>query len=66
AFGKRLDAVLLDKMTEQQLGQLYELRKETKGLQTPQELEELAKEEAELLKSVAATLPASALSSAAS
>ncbi|KAF9108662.1 acetate non-utilizing protein 9 [Mortierella sp. AM989] len=63
AFGKKLDPVLLDKMTEQQLGQLYELRKETKGLQSPQELEELAKEEAQLFEKVAATLPASALSS---
>ncbi|KAF8978769.1 acetate non-utilizing protein 9 [Entomortierella lignicola] len=63
AFGKRLDPALLDKMTDQQLGQLYELRKETKGLQTPQELEEIAKEEAELFDKVAASLPASALSS---
>ncbi|KAI8357176.1 hypothetical protein B0O80DRAFT_373076, partial [Mortierella sp. GBAus27b] len=30
AFGKKLDPALLDIMTEQQLGQLYELRKETK------------------------------------
>ncbi|KAG0231982.1 acetate non-utilizing protein 9 [Mortierella sp. GBA43] len=63
AFGKKLDPALLDIMTEQQLGQLYELRKETKGLQTSEELEELAKEESELLEKVAATLPASAFSS---
>ncbi|KAF9093789.1 acetate non-utilizing protein 9 [Mortierella sp. GBA35] len=62
-FGKKLDPSLLDKMSDQQLGQLYELRKEAKGLQSPQELEEIAKEEAQLLEKVAATLPASALSS---
>ncbi|KAF8927167.1 hypothetical protein EDD21DRAFT_222446 [Dissophora ornata] len=66
AFGKKLDPTLLDKMTDQQLGQLYELRKETKGLQSPQELESLAKEEAQLFEKVAATLPASVLSSASS
>ncbi|KAF9348915.1 acetate non-utilizing protein 9 [Mortierella sp. AD094] len=66
AFGKKLDPVLLDKMTDQQLGQLYELRKETKGLQSPQELDELAKEEAQLFEKVAATLPASVLSSSTS
>lgn len=66
AFGKKLDPVLLDKMSEQQLGQLYELRKEAKGLQTPQELEELAKEETKLLEKVAATLPASVFASSAS
>ncbi|KAF9365723.1 acetate non-utilizing protein 9 [Mortierella sp. NVP85] len=66
AFGKRLNPALLDKMSEQQLGQLYELRKEAKGLQTPQELDELAKEESELLERVAATLPASAFTSSAS
>jgi hypothetical protein len=65
AFGKRLNPALLDEMSEQQLGQLYELRKEAKGLQTPQELDELAKEESELLERVAATLPASAFASSA-
>ncbi|KAG0212178.1 acetate non-utilizing protein 9 [Mortierella sp. GBA30] len=65
-FGKKLDPALLDKMSEQQLGQLYELRKETKGLQSQQELEELAKEEAQLFEEVAASLPDSALSSATS
>ncbi|KAG0301250.1 acetate non-utilizing protein 9 [Dissophora globulifera] len=64
AFGKKIDPALLDKMTDQQLGQLYELRKETKGLQTPQELDELAKEEAQLLEKAAATIPASTPSSA--
>ncbi|GJJ78913.1 hypothetical protein EMPS_11272 [Entomortierella parvispora] len=56
-FGKKLDPALLDKMTDQQLGQLYELRKETKGLQSAEELEEIAKEEAELFEKVAANLP---------
>ncbi|KAF9275529.1 acetate non-utilizing protein 9 [Mortierella alpina] len=65
-FGKKLDPSLLDKMTDQQLGQLFELRKEAKGLQSQDELEELAKEEAQLFEKVAAALPASALSSAAS
>ena len=55
-FGKKLDPSLLDKMTDQQLGQLYELRKETKGLQSPEELEEIAKEEAQLLEKVASSL----------
>ncbi|KAI1319512.1 acetate non-utilizing protein 9 [Mortierella claussenii] len=50
AFGRKLDSALLDKMTDQQLGQLYELRKETKGLQTQDELDHLAKEEAQLLE----------------
>ncbi|KAF9998309.1 acetate non-utilizing protein 9 [Entomortierella chlamydospora] len=66
AFGKKLDPALLDKMNAQQLGQLYELRKETRGLQSQQELDELAKEEAELFEKVAATLPASVLSSSTS
>ncbi|KAF9185982.1 acetate non-utilizing protein 9 [Haplosporangium sp. Z 767] len=65
-FGRKLDPALLDKMNDQQLGQLYELRKETLGLQSQQELEELAKEEAQLLEKVAATLPASILSSSSS
>ncbi|KAF9169794.1 acetate non-utilizing protein 9 [Mortierella sp. AD011] len=66
AFGKKLDPALLEKMNAQQLGQLYELRKETRGLQSQQELDELAKEEAELFEKVAATLPASVLSSSTS
>ncbi|KAG0255231.1 acetate non-utilizing protein 9 [Mortierella polycephala] len=61
-FGRKLDLALVEKMNDQQLGQLYELRKETLGLQSQQELEELAKEEAHLLEKVAATLPESALS----
>ncbi|KAF9942666.1 acetate non-utilizing protein 9 [Mortierella alpina] len=65
-FGKKLDPALLDKMTDQQLGQLFELRKEAKGLQSKDELAELAKEEAQLFEKVAAALPPSALSSAAS
>ncbi|KAF9948989.1 acetate non-utilizing protein 9 [Mortierella alpina] len=65
-FGKKLDPALLDKMTDQQLGQLFELRKEAKGLQSQDELAELAKEEAQLFEKVAAALPPSALSSAAS
>ncbi|KAF9957836.1 acetate non-utilizing protein 9 [Mortierella alpina] len=65
-FGKKLDPALLDKMTDQQLGQLFELRKEAKGLQSKDELEELAKEEAQLFEKVASSLPASALSSATS
>ncbi|KAF9570804.1 acetate non-utilizing protein 9 [Mortierella alpina] len=65
-FGKKIDPALLDKMTDQQLGQLFELRKEAKGLQSQDELAELAKEEAQLFEKVAAALPASALSSAAS
>ncbi|KAG0044018.1 acetate non-utilizing protein 9 [Gryganskiella cystojenkinii] len=56
-FGKKLDPALLDKMTDQQLGQLYELRKETKGLQSPEEMEEIAKEEAQLFEKVASSLP---------
>lgn len=56
-FGKKLDPSLLDKMTDQQLGQLYELRKETKGLQSESELQELAKEEAQLLEKVADVIP---------
>lgn len=56
-FGKKLDPSLLDKMTDQQLGQLYELRKETKGLQSESELQELAKEEAQLLEKVAEVIP---------
>lgn len=56
-FGKKLDPALLDKMTDQQLGQLYELRKETKGLQSAEELEEIAKEEAQLFEKVAEHLP---------
>ncbi|KAF9129098.1 acetate non-utilizing protein 9 [Mortierella sp. 14UC] len=63
-FGKKLDAAILDKMSDQQLGQLYELRKETKGLQSPQELEDIAKEEAQLFDKVAKSLPDSVLSSA--
>ncbi|KAF9912025.1 acetate non-utilizing protein 9 [Lobosporangium transversale] len=63
AFGRKLDPGLLDKMTDQQLGQLYELRKETKGLQTREELEEIAKEEAQLLEKFAANIPASSVSS---
>ncbi|KAG9320545.1 hypothetical protein KVV02_002753 [Mortierella alpina] len=65
-FGKKLDPALLDKMTDQQLGQLFELRKEAKGLQSKDELAELAKEEAQLFEKVAAALPPSALSSTAS
>ncbi|KAF9321596.1 acetate non-utilizing protein 9 [Podila horticola] len=56
-FGKKLEPSLLDKMTDQQLGQLYELRKETKGLQSESELQELAKEEAKLLEKVAEVIP---------
>jgi len=56
-FGKKLDSALLDKMTDQQLGQLYELRKETKGLQSREELDAIAKEEAQLFEKVAASLP---------
>ncbi|KAG0375321.1 acetate non-utilizing protein 9 [Mortierella sp. AD032] len=63
-FGKKLDSGLLDKMSDQQLGQLYELRKETKGLQSPQELDEIAQEEAKLFEKVAKNLPDSALASA--
>ncbi|KAG0267197.1 acetate non-utilizing protein 9 [Linnemannia exigua] len=63
-FGKKLDSALLDKMSDQQLGQLYELRKETKGLQSPQELDEIAQEEAKLFEKVAKTLPDSVLASA--
>ncbi|KAF9911287.1 acetate non-utilizing protein 9 [Linnemannia zychae] len=63
-FGKKLDPSILDRMSDQQLGQLYELRKETKGLQSPQELDEIAKEEAQLFEKVAKTLPDSVLSSA--
>ncbi|OAQ26084.1 ACN9-domain-containing protein [Linnemannia elongata AG-77] len=62
-FGRKLDSALLDKMSDQQLGQLYELRKETKGLQSQQELDEIAKEEAQLFEKVAHTLPESVLSS---
>ncbi|KAK3838780.1 MAG: hypothetical protein JOS17DRAFT_731257 [Linnemannia elongata] len=62
-FGKKLDSSLLDRMSDQQLGQLYELRKETKGLQSQQELDEIAKEEAQLFEKVAHTLPESVLSS---
>lgn len=64
-FGKKLDSTLLDRMSDQQLGQLYELRKETKGLQSQQELDDIAKEEAQLLEKVAHTLPESVLSSSA-
>jgi hypothetical protein len=64
-FGKKLDSSLLDRMSDQQLGQLYELRKETKGLQSQQELDEIAKEEAQLFEKVAHTLPESVLSSSA-
>ncbi|KAK3843091.1 MAG: hypothetical protein J3R72DRAFT_367364 [Linnemannia gamsii] len=63
-FGKKLDSGLLDKMSDQQLGQLYELRKETKGLQSPQELDEIAQEEAKLFEKVAKNLPDSVLASA--
>ncbi|KAF9125247.1 acetate non-utilizing protein 9 [Mortierella sp. GBA39] len=62
-FGKKLDSTLLDKLSDQQLGQLYELRKETRGLQSQQELDEIAKEEAQLFEKVAHTLPESVLSS---
>ncbi|KAF8932905.1 acetate non-utilizing protein 9 [Haplosporangium gracile] len=62
-FGKKLDSTLLDKMSDQQLGQLYELRKETKSLQSQQELDEIANEEAQLFEKVAHTLPDSAKSS---
>ncbi|KAF9301848.1 acetate non-utilizing protein 9 [Mortierella antarctica] len=65
-FGKKLDPSLLDKMTDQQLGQLYELRKETKGLQSASELEELAKEEAQLLEKVAEVIPSLKKTAAAS
>ncbi|KAF9334776.1 acetate non-utilizing protein 9 [Podila minutissima] len=65
-FGKKLDPSLLDKMTDQQLGQLYELRKETKGLQSASELEELAKEEAQLLEKVAEVIPSLKKAAAAS
>ncbi|KAG0020228.1 acetate non-utilizing protein 9 [Podila clonocystis] len=65
-FGKKLDPSLLDKMTDQQLGQLYELRKETKGLQSEGELQELAKEEAQLLEKVAEVIPSLKKTAAAS
>ncbi|KAF9420300.1 acetate non-utilizing protein 9 [Entomortierella beljakovae] len=63
AFGRKLDNVLLNKMNDHQLGQLYELRKETRGLQSKEELEEIAKEEAKLFEKVASSLPASAFTS---
>ncbi|KAF9431044.1 acetate non-utilizing protein 9 [Podila epigama] len=56
-FGKKLDPTLLDKMTDQQLGQLYELRKEAKGLRSESELEELAKEEAVLMDKIVKEIP---------
>ncbi|KAF9921468.1 acetate non-utilizing protein 9 [Linnemannia zychae] len=62
-FGKKLDPVLLDKMSDQQLGQLYELRKEAKGLRSAEELEEIAKEEAHLMEEVVQSRPEAALNS---
>ncbi|KAG0330991.1 acetate non-utilizing protein 9 [Podila humilis] len=65
-FGKKLDMSLLDKMTDQQLGQLYELRKETRGLQSESELQTLTKEEAALLEQVAHVIPSMKVSIASS
>ncbi|KAF9161989.1 acetate non-utilizing protein 9 [Actinomortierella ambigua] len=53
-FGRKMDPVLLDKMSDQQLGQLYELRKEAKGLHSEEELAEIAAEEARLREKIAA------------
>ncbi|KAG0226308.1 acetate non-utilizing protein 9 [Actinomortierella wolfii] len=54
-FGKKLDPTLLEKMSDQQIGQLYELRKEAKGLHTEEELAEIAAEEAKLREKIAAS-----------
>ncbi|KAF9972066.1 acetate non-utilizing protein 9 [Actinomortierella ambigua] len=59
-FGKKIDPSLLDKMSDQQIGQLYELRKEAKGLHSEEELAEIAAEEARLREKIAARESSSA------
>ncbi|KAF9580906.1 acetate non-utilizing protein 9 [Lunasporangiospora selenospora] len=56
-FGKKLDQGLLDKMSDQQLGQLFELRKEARGLQNEEELKELEQQETRLFKKVETAFP---------